>query len=184
MRYRWRPGWEAEGRSAKGGKVMNDRERRDFQAGLAADVDAWLKGEPTRRTFIKRFGQMTGMLALSGPLLTSVSSMALAQAALDLADPSTPLGQAQALAMKASTEGPTDGSAYRAVEAAKQYSGITLNMTYEAGLQALDPRNFSGPMWEQLTGIKTNVVELSNPDQYSKAVAEHIAGSGAYDVLD
>jgi len=28
------------------------------------------------------------------------------------------------------------------------------------------------------------VVELSNPDQYSKAVAEHIAGSGAYDVLD
>ena len=36
-------------------------------------------------------------------------------------------------------------------------------MTYEAGLQALDPRNFSGPMWEQLTGIKSNVVELSNP---------------------
>ncbi|TIL48656.1 MAG: extracellular solute-binding protein, partial [Mesorhizobium sp.] len=49
---------------------------------------------------------------------------------------------------------------------------------------ALDPRNFSGPMWEQLTGMKSNVVELSNPDQYSKAVAEHIAGSGAYDVLD
>ena len=62
--------------------------------------------------------------------------------------------------------------------------GVTLNMTYEAGLQALDPRNFSGPMWEQLTGMKSNVVELSNPDQYSKAVAEHIAGSGAYDVLD
>jgi multiple sugar transport system substrate-binding protein len=163
---------------------MNNRERKEFQAGLAADVDAWLRGEPTRRTFIKRFGQMTGMLALSGPLLTSVSSMALAQAALDLADPSTPLGQAQALAMKASTEGPADGSAYRAVEAAKQFSGITLNMTYEVGLQALDPRNFSGPMWEQLTGIKSNVVELSNPDQYSKAVAEHIAGSGAYDILD
>ena len=30
---------------------------------------------------------------------------------------------------------------------------------------------------ERLTGIKSNVVELSNPDQYSKAVAEHIAGS-------
>jgi hypothetical protein len=38
------------------------------------------EGEPTRRTFIKRFGQMTGMLAMSGPLLASVSSMALAQA--------------------------------------------------------------------------------------------------------
>ena len=53
-------------------------------------------------------------------------------------------------------------------------------MTYEAGLQALDPRNFSGPLWEQFTGIKSNVVELSHPDQYSKPVAEHIAASGAY----
>src|SRR3712207_4873594 len=163
---------------------MNDRERRDFEAGLAAEVDAWLRGEPTRRTFIKRFGQMTGMLALSGPLLASVSSKALAQAQLELEDPSTPLGQAQALAMQASTEGPAEGSAYRAVQAAKQYSGVTLNMTYEVGLQALDPRNFSGPMWEQLTGIKSNVVELPIADLYSKAVAEHIAGSRAYDVLD
>jgi multiple sugar transport system substrate-binding protein len=57
-------------------------------------------------------------------------------------------------------------------------------MTYEAGLQALDPRNFSGPVWEDLTGIKSNVVELSHPDQYSKPVAEHIAASGAYDILD
>ena len=48
-------------------------------------------------------------------------------------------------------------------QAAKQFSGVTLNMTYEAGLQALDPRNFSGPLWEQLTGIKSNVVELSHP---------------------
>lgn len=163
---------------------MNDRERRDFEAGLAQEVDALLRGEPTRRTFITRFGQMTGMLALSGPMLGAMSDWALAQANLELADPSTPLGKAQALALAASTEGPTDGSAYRAVQAAKQYSGVTLSMTYEAGLQALDPRNFSGPMWEQLTGIKSSVVELSNPDQYSKAVAEHIAGSGAFDVLD
>jgi multiple sugar transport system substrate-binding protein len=167
-----------------GETTMNDRERRDFEAGLAADVDAWLTGQPSRRTFIKRFGQMAGMLPLSGAMLTSVSSWALAQAELELADPSTPLGQAQALAMSASTEGPTDGSAYRAVEAAKQYSGATITMTYEVGLQALDPRNFSGPMWEQLTGIKSNVAELSYPDLYSKAIAEHIAGSGAYDVLD
>jgi len=163
---------------------MDDRQRRDFEAGLSAEVDAWLRGEPTRREFIKKFGQATGMLALSGTALSPLTSFALAQAQLDLADPSTPLGQAQAAALAASTEGPADGSAYRAVQAAKQYSGVTLNMTYEVGLQALDPRNFSGPLWEQLTGIKSNVVELSNPDQYSKAVAEHIAGSGAYDVLD
>jgi len=163
---------------------MNDRERKDFEAGLAAEVDAWLRGEPTRRDFIKKFGQATGMLALSGGALPALTQFALAQAAVDLADPSTPLGKAQAAAMKASTDGPADGSAYRAVQAAKQYSGVTLNMTYEAGLQALDPRNFSGPVWEQLTGIKSNVVELSHPDQYSKPVAEHIAASGAYDILD
>lgn len=163
---------------------MNDREKRDFQAGLEAEVDALLRGEATRRTFITRFGQMTGMLAVSGPLLGTMTEWAIAQQKLELADPASPLGQAQAAALKASMEGPADGSAFRAAEAAKAHSGITLNMTYEAGLQALDPRNFSGPMWEQITGIKSNVVELSNPDQYSKAVAEHIAGSGAYDVLD
>lgn len=163
---------------------MDHGEKRDFEAGLAADVDAWLKGEPTRRAFITRFGQMTGMLAVSGPLLASTSQWALAQAAAELADASSPLGKAQAAALKASIEGPADGSAFVAVKAAKQYKGVTLNMTYEAGLQALDPRNFSGPLWEQLTGIKSNVVELSHPDQYSKPVAEHIAASGAYDILD
>ena len=163
---------------------MNERERRDFETGLAAEVDAWLRGEPTRRDFIKKFGQAAGMLALSGGALPALTQFALAQAAVDLADASTPLGKAQAAAIKASTDGPADGSAYRAAQAAKQYAGVTINMTYESGLQALDPRNFSGPVWEQLTGIKSNVVELSHPDQFSKPVAEHIAASGAYDVLD
>jgi multiple sugar transport system substrate-binding protein len=163
---------------------MDERERREFEAGLVHEVDAWLRGEPTRRTFITRFAQMAGMLPFAGSALPVLISKALAQAALDLADPSTPLGKAQAAAMKASTDGPADGSAYRAVQAAKQYKGVTLNMTYETGLQALDPRNFSGPVWESLTGIKSSVVELSHPDQYSKPIAEHIATSGAYDILD
>jgi multiple sugar transport system substrate-binding protein len=163
---------------------MNERERRDFEEGLKADVDAWLRGEPTRRTFITRLGQMMGMLPLAGVVAPSFVNEALAQAAAELADASTPLGKAQAAALKASTEGPADGSAFRAVQAAKQYSGVTLNVTYESGLQALDPRNFSGPVWESLTGIKTDVIELSHPDQYSKPIAEHIAASGAYDILD
>src|SRR5690348_2952071 len=99
---------------------MNDRERRDFEAGLSAEVDAWLRGEPTRRTFITLFGQALGMLPLAGGVLGSLTEHALAQAALDLADPTTPLGKAQASALKASTEGPADGSAYRAVQAAKK----------------------------------------------------------------
>ena len=103
---------------------MNDRERRDFEAGLAAEVDAWLRGEPTRRDFIKRFGQMTGMLALSGGALAGAdASWALAQAAVELADPSTPLGKAQAAAHEGldrrarPTAPPTAPS-----QAAKQYS--------------------------------------------------------------
>jgi multiple sugar transport system substrate-binding protein len=163
---------------------MDDRQKRDFNAALSAEVDAFLRGEPTRRDFVRQFGQMAGMIAIGGGSIPLFARQALAQAAVDLADPSTPLGQAQAAVIKASTEGPADGSAYRAVQAAKKYKGATLNMTYEAGLQALDPRNFSGPVWEQLTGIKSNVVELSHPDQYSKPIAEHIANSGAYDILD
>ena len=62
---------------------MNERQRRDFQAGLAAEVDAWLRGEPTRRDFIKRFGQATGMVALSGTALSSFVDSALAQAHRD-----------------------------------------------------------------------------------------------------
>ncbi|MBI1879305.1 MAG: sugar ABC transporter substrate-binding protein [Chloroflexi bacterium] len=81
-------------------------------------------------------------------------------------------------------EAAAGGSAARAVEAAKQYAGTTLNVTWEAGLQAQDPLLFSGPEWERLTGIKINVVEVPFPELYSKAVAEHLAGSGAYDVLN
>ncbi len=163
---------------------MNDRENRDFQAGLEDEVNAFLRGEPTRRTFIKKFGQAMGMLPIAGGMLGSGVQWALAQAKMQLEDPNTPLGKAQALALKASTEGPADGSAFRAVEAAKQFAGVNLNMTYEAGLQGLDPRNFSGPLWEELTGIKSTVVELPSPDMYSKPIAEHIAQSGAYDILD
>ena len=108
----------------------------------------------------------------------------LRQAKVDLAAPDSALGKAQADAVRASTTVPQDGSAYRAVAAAQKFKGSTVNMTYEAGLQALEPRNFSGPLWQDLTGISSNVVELSHPDQYSKPIAEHIAQSGAYDVID
>lgn len=166
--------------------MMSDRERKEFEEGLSEDVDAWLRGDTSRRKFLTRLAQMGGVGLLGGAMMGmpdwARAAVQLAQA--QLADPSTPLGAAQADVMKASTEGPTDGSAYRAVEAAKQFAGVTLNVTYEAGLQALDPRNYSGPVWEQLTGMKTNVVELPFPDLYSKAVAEHFAGSGAYDILE
>ena len=71
-----------------------------------------------------------------------------------------------------------------AVDAAKQFKGTEIKMTYEAGLQALDPKNFAGPMFEKLTGVKSNVIELDHASQFSKVIAEHISRSGAYDILD
>lgn len=70
-----------------------------------------------------------------------------------------------------------------AVEAAKQYAGITLTYTSEAGLQALDPINFSGPLWEKLTGIHIQTVEIPTNEMFTKTLAEHRAGTGAYDVI-
>ena len=163
--------------------MTSDRERQEMEAGLSAEIDAWLRGEPTRRVLLKNAARL-GLLSGSMLAMPDWARAAVELAEVQLADPSSPLGQAQAAAVKASTEGPTDGSAYRAVQAAKQYSGVTLNVTYEEKLQALDPRNFSGPLWQDLTGISTSVAELPFPDLYSKAITEHIAGSGAYDVLD
>lgn len=75
-------------------------------------------------------------------------------------------------------------AAERAVKAAKKYSGITLNVFYEAGLQPLDPKTFTGPMWEELTGIKVNVIESPISEMFTKTIQAHRAGSGAYDVLN
>jgi multiple sugar transport system substrate-binding protein len=75
-------------------------------------------------------------------------------------------------------------AAERAVEAAKQFSGVTLNVTWESGLQPMDPKIFSGPLWEKLTGIKINVIEISPTELFTKTMAEHRAGTGAYDVLN
>src|SRR5919112_968934 len=76
-------------------------------------------------------------------------------------------------------------SAQAAVDAANGLDPkpAELNIVWEENLQAQDPLLFSGPLWEQLTGIKINVVEVPFADLYSKAVAEHLAGSGAYDVI-
>src|SRR5262252_2661781 len=113
--------------------MKRERERREIEAGLVEEVEAWLRGDSSRREAL-RWALKLGAL---GALPASMISSSVAWAAAELADPSTPLGQAQAAAQKASTEGPTDGSAYRAVQAAKAHKGITINMTYEAGLQAL-----------------------------------------------
>jgi multiple sugar transport system substrate-binding protein len=74
-------------------------------------------------------------------------------------------------------------SADRAVEEAAQVcGGTTLNVVWEAGLQSQDPLTL-GPKWEELTGSKINLVELSYNDIYSNQLQDHLTGGGSYDVI-
>jgi multiple sugar transport system substrate-binding protein len=75
-------------------------------------------------------------------------------------------------------------AADRAVQEAKKYAGSTLTIVWEGGLQALDPLNFSGPKWEQLTGIKLKTVEVQTADMFTKIMQEFRARTGAYDALN
>jgi multiple sugar transport system substrate-binding protein len=75
-------------------------------------------------------------------------------------------------------------AAQRAVEEAKKYAGTTITLEWQAGLQALDPLNYSGPLWESLTGIKVKVVEVPLAEVFTKIMLDYRAGTGAFDVLD
>jgi multiple sugar transport system substrate-binding protein len=81
-----------------------------------------------------------------------------------------------------SAEAGAFNSADRAVEEAKQYAGTTLNVVWEAALQSEDPL-LMGPKWEELTGIKINVVQLAYNDIYSNQLQDHLTGGGSYDVI-
>src|SRR5438309_4850629 len=71
-----------------------------------------------------------------------------------------------------------------AVEAAKKYAGTTISIVWEAGLQSLDPLNYSGPKWEKLTGIKVRVVEVPTDQMFTKIMQDFKSGAGAYDALN
>ncbi len=76
-----------------------------------------------------------------------------------------------------------DDAAEKAVAAAKQFSGSSITVVAEAGLQALLDTQYTGPEWEQLTGIKVKVVELPFEEIYPKTILEKQAGTGGYDVV-
>jgi multiple sugar transport system substrate-binding protein len=77
-----------------------------------------------------------------------------------------------------------ESAADRAVAAAKQYAGTQITIVWEAGLQSLDPLNFSGPLWKKLTGIDVKVIEVPTAEMFTKILQEHRAGTGAYDALN
>ena len=82
------------------------------------------------------------------------------------------------------TEGKS--AAQVAVEAAKPLceDGKTITIVWEAGLQSLDPLNFSGPKWEAETGCKVKVVEVPVAEMFTKIMQEYRANTGAYDALN
>lgn len=77
-------------------------------------------------------------------------------------------------------------AAQRAVDAAKPLcaGGKTITIVWEAGLQSLDPLNFSGPKWEAATGCKIKVVEVPTAEMFTKILQEYRANTGAYDALN
>src|SRR3954454_8996881 len=76
-------------------------------------------------------------------------------------------------------------SAQAAVDAANALDPkpAALNIAWEDQLQLQDPTLFSGPKWEELTGIKINPIGKPFPELFPSQVAEHIGETGAYDVL-
>ena len=77
-----------------------------------------------------------------------------------------------------------ESAAEIAVKEAQKYKGTEITIVWEAGLQALDPLNFSGPMWEKLTGIKVKVVEVATAEMFTKIMQDYRSGAGAYDALN
>jgi multiple sugar transport system substrate-binding protein len=104
---------------------------------------------------MKRLLPLSGSWALAASLLLATSMSALAQSAAD-----------------------------RAVEAAQEYSGTEITVLYEAGLQALEATQFAGPKWEELTGIKVNVVESPVDEIFTRIMQAHRAGTGSFDVVN
>ncbi|MEQ1882832.1 MAG: extracellular solute-binding protein [Burkholderiales bacterium] len=87
-------------------------------------------------------------------------------------------------AISTGTSAQAQSAAQKAVDAAQKYAGVTLTIEYQAGLQAQDPLNFSGPLWEKLTGIKIKVVEVPLAEVFSKIMLDYRSGTGSFDVVD
>lgn len=77
-----------------------------------------------------------------------------------------------------------ESAAERAVNEAKKYSGTTITVVWEAGLQSLDPLHFSGPKWKELTGIDVKVVEVATEEMFTKIMQDYRSGAGGYDALN
>jgi multiple sugar transport system substrate-binding protein len=142
---------------------VSDEARHDPNLDLGEHGPAYVGSKYGRRDFLLNTGKLMAAAGAAGPFY-----MAAKQARAGL---------------KASRGG--DPIATIAANAAnKNFHGITISRIAETGPQALEPKNFSGPLWNKLTGGNVKVVEANFADIHSKAIAEHLAQSGALDVID
>ena len=57
------------------------------------------------------------------------------------------------------------------LEFAKQFAGETINFQVEGGLQALVWRQDVAPLFEELTGVKVNIIEVPFTEQFQALIA-------------
>ena len=95
-----------------------------------------------------------------------------------------PLALATAFTVVLAGSALAESAAERAVKEAQKYKGQTITIVWEAGLQSLDPLNFSGPKWKELTGIDVKVVEVSTAEMFTKIMQDYRSGAGGYDALN
>jgi multiple sugar transport system substrate-binding protein len=101
---------------------------------LGASVD--------RRDLLLNTAKLTAAAAAAGPFFLAAKQARAAEAASLGGDPIATI----------------------AANAAKQnFSGASITRIAEAGLQALEPKNFSGPLWNKLTGGTVKVAEAPFP---------------------
>lgn len=87
------------------------------------------------------------------------------------------------LALAVSQSALAEDAADRAVAAAQQYSGTTLSLHTEAGLQALGWELYNAKKWEELTGIKIEITSAPVNEMFVTTVQD-FRGPANYDVLD
>ncbi|HET7056126.1 MAG TPA: extracellular solute-binding protein [Thermomicrobiales bacterium] len=136
-------------------------------------IEAFARSRTSRRQVLRG---AAGLAALGVAGRTRVAAARSAQPSLTPAA----ISAAQRALRRQSAD-----SAQAAVDAANALDPkpAELNVVYEDSLQTQDPINFSGPMWEELTGIKINTVAKPFPELFAAQVAEHLGATGAYDVL-
>ncbi len=140
---------------------MSDETRIDLEE-LGEHGPGILEAGYGRKDFLFNTGKLMAAAAAAGPFFMAAKQAAAAEKASLGADP----------------------IATTAVNEAKKYSGISLGRINETGPQALEDKNFSGPLWKKLTGIENKLTEAPFAQIRTKIIAEHLAKSGALDSLE